>query len=117
MDDAQGIRPGSDVVGVPDTLWVVSVDHTAGPLTTGVSGKYTSSRAITLDGSWRAHPYWLVDAYFSFALDAVSEAIDGMELSLVANNLLDRAYLATIAGQGAFLGAPRAVSLNATVSF
>ena len=40
-----------------------------------------------------------------------------MELSLVANNLLDRAYLATIAGQGAFLGAPRAVSLNATVSF
>ena len=117
VDAAQGILPGSDVVGVPDTLWVVSVDHGDGPLAIGVSGKYTSSRAITLDGSWRSHPYWLVDAYFTFALDRVSETLDGMELSLVANNLLDRAYLATIAGQGAFLGAPRAVSLNASVSF
>ena len=117
VDASQGIAPGSAVVGVPDTLWVVSVDHGEGPLSAGVSGKYTSSRAITLDGSWWAHPYWLVDAYFTFALDAVSETLDGMELSLVANNLLDRAYLATIAGQGAFLGAPRAVSLNATLSF
>ena len=117
VDAAQGITPGSDVVGVPDTLWVVSLDHTDGPLATGVSGKYTSSRPITLDGSWRAHAYWLVDAYLTFALDGVSETLGGMELSLVANNLLDRAYLATIAGQGAFLGAPRAVSLNATVSF
>ena len=117
LDDAQGILPGSDVVGVPDTLWVVSFDHAEGPLAAGVSGKYTSSRAITLDGSWRAHPYWLVDAYFTFAFDALSGPLAGLELSLVANNLLDRAYLATIAGQGAFLGAPRAVSLNATVAF
>ena len=80
---------------------MVSVDHGEGPLSAGVSGKYPSSRAITLDGSWWAHPYWLVDAYLTLALDTVSETLDGMELSLVANNLLDRAYLATIAGQGA----------------
>ena len=27
----------------------------------------------------------------------------------MANNLLDKAYLATIAGQGAFIGAPRTI--------
>ena len=117
VDAAQDITPGGDVVGVPETLWVLSVDHGGGPLAAGASGKYTSSRAITLDGGWRADAYWLVDAYLTFALDAVSERFDGLELSLVANNLLDKAYLATIAGQGAFIGAPRTISLNTTLSF
>ena len=117
VDAAQGITPGSDVTGVPQTLWVLSVDHGSGPLAAGASGKYTSPRAITLDNRWRAHAYWLVDAYLTYSLDAVSEKLDGLELSLVANNLLDKVYLATIAGQGAFLGAPRTISLNTVVSF
>ena len=116
VDAAQGITPGSDVAGVPETLWVVSLDRSEGPLASGISAKYTSTRAITLDGSWRAPAYWLMDAYLTFAVDA-GEALGGLELSLVANNLLDRAYLATISGQGAFLGAPRAISLNTTLSF
>ena len=58
-----------------------------------------------------------MDAYLTYSLDAVSEKLDGLELSLVANNLLDKVYLATIAGQGAFLGAPRTISLNTVVSF
>ena len=117
VDAAQGIRPGSDVVGVPETLWVLSLDRNAGPVATGLSAKYTSSRAITLDGAWRADAYWLVDAYLTYALDGISERLDGLELSLVANNLLDATYLATIAGEGAFLGTPRTISLNTTVSF
>ena len=116
VDAAQGITPGSDVVGAPGRLWVVSLDRSEGPLASGISAKYTSSRAINLDGSWRAPAYWLVDAYLTFVVDA-GEALGGLELSLVANNLLDRAYLATISGQGAFLGAPRAISLNTTLSF
>ena len=117
VDAAQGIGPGSDVVGVPETLWVVSLDRSEGPLASGISGKYTSTRAVTLDGSWRAPAYWLLDAYLTFTVDGVGEALERLEFSLVANNLLDRAYLATITGQGAFLGAPRAVSLNTTLSF
>ena len=117
VDAAQGVTPGGDVVGVPDTLWVVSLDRGAGPVSTGLSGKYTSSRAVTLDGAWRADGYWLLDAYLTYSFDDVSESLRGLELSLVANNLLDTAYLATIAGEGAFLGAPRTVSLNTTVSF
>ena len=117
VDAAQGITPGGDVVGVPDTLWVLSLARTAGLMSTGVSGKYTSSRAITLDGSWRADGYWLLDAYLTYSLDGVSERLQGLELSLVANNLLDTVYLATIAGEGAFLGAPRTISLTTRVSF
>ena len=117
VDAAQGITPGSDVVGVPETLWVLSADHSNGPLAVGASGKYTSARAITFDTSWRADGYWLVDAYLTFSLNSISETLEGMELSLVANNLLDKAYLATIVGQGAFLGAPRTISLNTTLSF
>ena len=43
--------------------------------------------------------------------------LQGLEVALIGNNLLDRPYLATISGQGAFLGAPRIVSLNVTASF
>ena len=117
LEAAQGITPGSDVTSVPETLWVLSLEWSEGHFATGVSGKYTSGRAITLDSSWRADAYWLVDAYLTFSLDDISEKLGALELSLVANNLLDKTYLATIAGQGAFLGAPRTISLSTTVSF
>ena len=114
---AQGITPGSPVVGVPDTLVVFSADHTGDPVAAGISAKYTSARTITLDGSWSADPYWLLDAYFRWSAGRISPRLSGLEVALVGNNLLDRAYLATITGQAAFIGAPRTVSLNVTASF
>lgn len=117
VSDAQGIRPGSQVVGVPRTLVVVSADHGGEPVAAGISAKYTAARNITLDGSWSADPYWLVDAYFRWSAGRISERLQGLELSLIGNNLFDRTYLATIGGQAAFLGAPRTVSLNVTASF
>ena len=39
------------------------------------------------------------------------------EFSIVANNLLDKAYLSAITENAAWLGAPRTVSMTATVSF
>ena len=117
VDEAQGVRPGSAPPGVPERLWVLSLDRTRDVVSTGISGKYTSARAVTLDGSWFTDGYLLVDAYLTFALDAVSERLTDLELSLVANNLLDKRYLASITGQGAFLGAPRTISSTITVSF
>ena len=117
VSDAQGIRPGSQVVGVPRTLVVISADHGGEPVAAGISAKYTAARNITLDGSWSADPYWLVDAYFRWSAGRISERLQGLELSLIGNNLFDRTYLATIGGQAAFLGAPRTVSLNVTASF
>ncbi len=114
---AQGVRPGSQVVGVPRTLVVVSADHSGEPVAAGLSAKYTGARGITLDGSWSADAYWLLDAYFRWSAGRISQRFQGLEVALIGNNLLDRAYLATIGGQAAFLGAPRTVSLNLTASF
>ena len=117
VSGAQGIRPGSQVVGVPRTLVVVSADHSGEPVGAGISAKYTGPRGITLDGSWSADAYWLLDAYFRWSAGRISQRFQGLEVALIGNNLLDRAYLATIGGQAAFLGAPRTVSLNVTASF
>ena len=61
--------------------------------------------------------YWLVDAYVSFSGEALSELLRSTEFSIVANNLFDKAYLSAITENAAWLGAPRTISMTATVSF
>ena len=116
VDTNQGIVAGTDVTGVPARLWVVSLDR-SGPLGTGLSAKYTSSRRVSLRSDWYADAYWLVDAYVSFSGEALSDLLRSTEFSIVANNLLDKAYLSAITENAAWLGAPRTVSMTATVSF
>ncbi len=53
VDADQGIVAGTDVTGVPDRLWVVSLDR-SGPLGMGLSAKYTSSRRVSLLSDWYA---------------------------------------------------------------
>ena len=116
VDESQNIVAGTDVTGVPDRLWVVSLDRT-GPFRTGLTAKYTSSRRVSLTADWYTDAYWLVDAYVSFSGAALGPLLRSTEFSLVANNLLDRAYLSAITENAAWLGAPRTVSMTATVSF
>ncbi len=116
VDESQNIVAGADVTGVPDKLWVVSLDRT-GPVRTGLTAKYTSSRRVSLTADWYTDAYWLVDAYVGFSGEALGPLLRSTEFSLVANNLLDRAYLSAITENAAWLGAPRTVSMTATVSF
>ena len=116
VDANQGIVQGADVPGVPDRLWVLSLDRT-GPLGGGLSAKYTSARRVSLTADWYADSYWIVDAYIRFAGDALSELLRSTEFSIVANNLLNEAYLSAVTENAAWLGAPRTVSMTATVSF
>ena len=116
VDANQGIVSGTDVTGVPEQLWVVSLDR-SGPLAMGLSAKYTSSRRVSLTADWDAAAYWLVDAYVSFSGEALSDLLRSTEFSIVANNLLDKAYLSAITENAAWLGAPRTVSMTATISF
>ena len=51
VDANQSIVAGTDVTGVPDQLWVVSLDR-SGPLGTGLTAKYTSSRRVSLTADW-----------------------------------------------------------------
>ncbi len=116
VDANQGIVAGTDVTGVPARLWVVSLDR-SGPLGAGLTAKYTSPRRVSLTADWYADAYWLVDAYISFSGEALSELLRSTEFSIVANNLFDRAYLSAITENAAWLGAPRTISMTATVSF
>ena len=116
VDANQGIVAGTDVTGVPDRLWVVSLDR-SGPLGMGLSAKYTSSRRVSLRSDWYADAYWLVDAYVSFSGEGLSDLLRSTEFAIVANNLLDKAYLSAITENAAWLGAPRTLSMTATVSF
>ena len=116
VNASQGIVQGADVAGIPDRLWVLSLDRT-GPLGGGLSAKYTSPRRVSLTADWYADGYWIVDAYLRFAGDALSELLRSTEFSIVANNLLNEAYLSAITENAAWLGAPRTVSMTATVSF
>ena len=116
VDANQGIVAGTDVTGVPDRLWVVSLDR-SGPVGMGLSAKYTSSRRVSLRSDWYADAYWLVDAYVSFSGEALSDLLRSTEFTIVANNLLDKAYLSAITENAAWLGAPRTISMTATVSF
>ena len=102
---------GTDVTGVPDRLWVLSLDR-SGSVGGGLTAKYTSSRRVSLTSDWYAGAYWLVDAYVSFSGEALSDLLRSTEFSIVANNLLDEAYLSAITENAAWLGAPRTISMR-----
>ena len=105
VDASQNIEPGTDVTGVPDRLWVLSLDR-PGPLGMSISDKYTSSRRVSLTADWYADAYWLVDAYLTFSVDGLADRFKSTEVSLVANNLFDASYLAAIVENAAWLAAP-----------
>ena len=116
VDASQNIQPGTDVPGVPARLWVLSLDR-SGPLEIGISGKYTSSRRVSLTADWHADAYWLVDAYLTFSVDGLTDRFESVQVSLVANNLLDTSYLSSIVENAAWLGSPRTISMNMSLSF
>ena len=116
VDANQGIVAGTDVTGVPARLWVLSLDR-SGPLGGGLSAKYTSTRRVSLTADWYADAYWVMDAYVRLSGEALSDLLRSTEFSIVANNLNDAAFLSAITENAAWLGAPRTISMTATVSF
>lgn len=116
LDEGQGTLPGTDVTGVPDQLWVFSVDRSA-PLSTGFSAKYTSPRRVSLTDDWYTDAYWMVDAYISVSGESLGRLFRSTEFTLVANNLFDQAYLSAITENAAWLGSKRTVSMTTTITF
>ena len=116
VDEGQGTLPGTDVTGIPDQLWVISVDR-SGPLSVGLSAKYTASRRVSLIADWYSDAYWMVDAYVSLSGEALGRLFRSTEFSLVANNLFDEAYLSAITENAAWLGGSRTVSMTTTITF
>lgn len=117
VDAEVGIVPGNKVVGVAENLFVASLDWQSGPYRAGVSTKFTGDRPVTLDNSWVAESNVITDLYVGVSGEAISDSFKNIDMSLVINNLTDEDFLGGIAGQGAWIGAPRTVVFTLTADF
>ena len=117
LDEEQGITAGNRVAGIPKHMWVLSGSYSAGPLTFGVTGKYTGNRAVTADNSWIADNYFLTDVNVSLKGEALSEMLKAVKLSLTVNNVTDESYLGGISSDAAWIGAPRTAVFTVTADF
>ncbi|MEE4279906.1 MAG: TonB-dependent receptor, partial [Halieaceae bacterium] len=117
VDAGLGVTPGNDVTGIPDQQLVLSLDWARGPFNAGISAKHTGDRPVRLDNSWIAEAYTTADLYLSMTGDTAMESIEGWNITLLVNNAFDESYLGGIAGEGAWIGAPRTFSASFTLNF
>lgn len=115
VDAGLGVVPGADVVGIPDQQLVLSLDWRRDNLMAGISGKYTGERPVRLDNSWVADDYITTDFYVTLMGEQGPGSISGWNVTLLVNNAFDESYIGGIAGQGAWIGAPRTVSAAFTL--
>ena len=108
---AVGDIAGNRVSGVPGDMLVASVGWRRGKLGIGASHKLTGTRYVDLANRWRLPRYATTDAYAETAW-ALGTGTWTLHARLTVNNLFDEAHLAGTAGNGAWLGAPRTVSLT-----
>ncbi|MHA7816181.1 MAG: TonB-dependent receptor domain-containing protein [Pseudohaliea sp.] len=115
VDAGLGVVPGNDVVGIPDQQLVVSLDWRRDNLLAGISSKYTGDRPVRLDNSWVAGDYITTDVYLTLFGESGMGTVSGWSVTLLVNNAFDESYLGGIAGEGAWIGAPRTVSASFTL--
>jgi outer membrane receptor for Fe3+-dicitrate len=117
VDTAVGIIPGNDVVNMPSSQYVATLDYVRGPFSLGVSTKYTDQREVNFANTWTADDYLLTDLYMTVTGEGLGGMLENASLDLVVNNLTDKTYLGGISGNGAWIGAPRTVTLTGTIQF
>jgi outer membrane receptor protein involved in Fe transport len=108
---------GNRVAGIPKHMWVLSGTYSYGPVTLGLTGKYTGDRYINSDNSWVARSYFLTDLNVSVKGEALSDVLKTVDFSLTVNNLTDEDYLGGISGNYAWIGAPRTMVFTVTADF
>ena len=117
LDAEQGVTPGNRVAGIPRNMFVLSANYRLGPVSLGVTTKYTDDRYINADNSWKADSYFLTDLNVSVKGEALSDMLKTLQFSLTVNNLTDEDYLGAISGGYAWIGAPRTMVFTATADF
>ncbi|BFT31064.1 TonB-dependent receptor [Alteromonas sp. D210916BOD_24] len=108
---------GNTVIGTPDTMAVVSLDWAQDNYFAGISTKYVDSRFLDINNSAMVDDYLVSDLYLGGFIDNIGQGVKSLELRLTVNNLFDESYASTIAPGAFWIGAPRAVALNAQVVF
>lgn len=117
VDDFLGLVAGNEVVGIAENQFVASLDWAGDHLSAGVSAKFTGERYADTANTWLVDSYVVTDAYLGTTIDNMGGFLDGMNLNLVVNNMLDEDYLGSVVNNGAWIGAPRTVSLSASFDF
>ena len=108
---------GNTVFGSPENMAVVSLDWTRGNYFIGSSTKWVDDRFIDAANTQVAEAYLVTDFYAGVSLDAPMQGIDSIDLRFTVNNMFDESYLGGIAGQSAWIGAPRTAAFNAQARF
>ena len=115
LDSQQGTSRGSDVTGIPDQLWLISLDR-SGPISFGISPKYTSERRVSLATDWYTDAYWVVNGYLSYTKAGIDRLFRSAEISVHVHNMFNEAFLSSITENAAWIGPPRTVSISLTLS-
>lgn len=116
-DAEQGVTPGNRVAGIPQNMFVLSANYRLGPVSLGVTSKYTDDRYVNADNSWKADSYILTDLNINVKGEALSDTLKALQFGLTINNLTDEDYLGGISGNYAWIGAKRTMVFTATADF
>lgn len=112
-----GFPAGNTVFGSAEEMGVVSFDWEKQSYRAGLSTKWVGERWLDAANTQRVDSYIVSDFYASVKLENLAQGLDSMELRFTINNLFDESYLGGIAGQSAWIGAPRTAAFNATFDF
>jgi len=121
---------GNDVVGVADTMAVLSLDYQKGNYSAGLSTKYVGKRSLSIFDDGDMNPraqqayntdevdsYVLSDFYMGSYIDTDIAGLDSLEVRFTVNNVFDKSYAATVIPGAFWIGAPRTVAFNIKATF
>ncbi|WP_189577370.1 TonB-dependent siderophore receptor [Marinobacter zhanjiangensis] len=113
---------GNSVVWAPDQLVSAWADYgfVAGPLaglTSDVGIRYIGEAALTSTGSRKVPDATLFDLAMSYDLGQLSQSMDGAELGLSVNNLLDERYYTCYDAGNCWFGQERTVEASVSYRF
>ncbi len=116
IDASVGLAPGNRVTGMPSDMFVGNVEWQRDRVQAGVTYKFTGARFVDLANSWEAASYTNTDVHIGREWALRGESVS-VYTRLAINNLFDTDHLAGIAGEGAWIGAPRTVSFSLEIEF
>ncbi len=108
---------GNTVFGSPEDMYVLSIDYAKDSVFAGLSNKYVGKRWMDAANSQRIDDYMVSDLYIGASLENFAQGLKNAEVRLTVNNLFDKSYLGGVAGQSAWIGAPRTAALNVNFTF
>jgi iron complex outermembrane receptor protein len=116
-DGSLGFPAGNIVFGSVQNMAVLSFDWQKDNYFAGLSNKWVDDRFINAANTAVADAYLVSDLYAGVSIENPANGIAALELRFTINNMFDESYLGGIAGEAAWIGAPRTAAFNATLRF